>query len=83
MTIVSIRDNTPVANPSEPDQLVIEEIERLLELARAGEIIGIAWGALHYDGIGTNHFEGRVSRNTVGQLVSVTTRISLRIDNEP
>jgi hypothetical protein len=73
-------DGRAYANPSDPDPLVIAEIEELLEKARAGEVTGIAWASYCFDGTGNNHFEGLVSRNTVGQLHSVMTRISRRID---
>ena len=81
--VVAIRDGHRYANPHEPDQSVIDELKDLLAKAESGEIIGIGWASHLFDGVGCNHFVGRVSRNTVGQLFAVATRMSLAIDNEP
>ena len=81
--VVAFGDGQRYANPHEPDQSVISELKDLLAKAEAGEIIGIGWASLLFDGVGCNHYAGRVSRNTVGQLFAVATRLSLAIDNEP
>ena len=81
--VVAIRDGHRYANPHEPDQSVIDELKDLLAKAESGEIIGIGWASLYYDGVGTNHYAGRISRNTVGQLFAVATRMTLAIDREP
>lgn len=83
LNVVSIQDGSPTHTPGCPDPNVITALERLLQLAKDGQITGVAYATHYYDGTGNNHYAGRVGRNTVGQLFAVATRISLAIDQEP
>ena len=44
--VISLSDR-PIAN--EPNPVVIEELERLLRLAKDGQVVGLAWIALQPD----------------------------------
>lgn len=83
MSVVGLRDRKVVNNPAEPDLKVVEALEYLLGLAKSGQITGLAYATHYFDGVGAGHYVGRVSRNTVGQIFAVATRISQAIDNEP
>jgi hypothetical protein len=55
---------------------VIEELERLLEAARAGEIIGLAGSYVHRDKVVTYSFAGIVgSYGLIGGLDCVKERL--------
>lgn len=80
-SVVTLRGDR-FANPAEPDANVVEATEYILDLAKNGQVTGIAYAISYYDGKGHNHFCGTVSRNTVGHLFSVATRLSNQIDSE-
>lgn len=44
----------------EPNENAISALEELLEMARAGEIVGIAVAGLYHDGCGMYRLAGRV-----------------------
>jgi hypothetical protein len=81
MSVVSIKGGT-INNPAEPSEEVIELLKKLLTLAEAGQVTGIAYAIHYYDGLGINGHAGIVSYNTVGHLFSIATRLSLKIDNK-
>lgn len=78
--IVGIRSGTVIAHPGKPDSDVVSELETLLEKARAGEIIGVAWAAMYYDGISGNHFVGQCCRSQAGSLFAVACRMNRQLD---
>jgi len=60
----------------QPNATVIEELERLLEAARAGEIIGLAGSYVHRDKVVTYSFAGIVgSYGLIGGLDCVKERL--------
>jgi hypothetical protein len=60
----------------QPNATVIDEIERLLEAARAGEIIGLAGAYVHRDKMVTYSFAGIVhSYGLIGGLHCVMERL--------
>ncbi|HYP58234.1 MAG TPA: hypothetical protein VEQ35_08110 [Beijerinckia sp.] len=76
--IVSLRGNVPV-QPAQPNTTVIQELERLLEAARAGEIVGLAGSYVHKDKMVTYSYAGAVaSYGMLGGLDCVKERL-LRI----
>jgi hypothetical protein len=46
---------------AEPNATVVQELERLLEAARAGEIVGIAGSYMHKDKVVTYSYAGLVA----------------------
>lgn len=78
--VVHIRGDYPIAHPGHPDPSVIESLEFLLERAKGGEITGIIWAAHYYDGEGTSHIAGMISRSTVGHLFDVMQRANAQIN---
>ncbi|WP_026871988.1 hypothetical protein [Inquilinus limosus] len=67
-------EETPAANPT-----VVEELERLLEAAKAGEIVGLAGAYLHKDRVVGYSYAGPVSGYAViGALECMKERL-LRI----
>jgi hypothetical protein len=76
--VVSLRGNLSleVQNPNKPNATVVEELERLLEAARAGEIIGLAGSYIHKDKMITYSYAGAVaSYGLLGGLDCVKERL--------
>ncbi|WP_395667256.1 hypothetical protein [Methylocella sp.] len=68
--------------PAEPNATVVEELERLLEAARAGEIRGFAGAYVHRDKVVSYSYAGSVaSYAMLGGLDCVKERL-LRIAME-
>lgn len=80
MSVISLNGGTVVHNPSEPDPLLVKRLEETLELAKSGQIIGAAIAIQYFDGAGSSTYIGRCSRNTVGWLFKLMTKISADID---
>lgn len=62
--IVSLYGPLP-EQKSEPDANVVAELERLLEAARAGEIVGLVGSYLHKNGAASYSFAGIVGKYAV------------------
>ena len=78
--VVSLHGGIHVGNPGEPDMSVVRMAEELLELARSGEINGLAVALNFTDrSSGTRH-SGVVSRPQVGAMFSLMSRMSRIID---
>jgi hypothetical protein len=75
--VVSLFGPIASAQPEgQPNATVIEELERLLEAARAGEIIGLAGSYVHRDKVVTYSFAGIVgSYGLIGGLDCVKERL--------
>jgi hypothetical protein len=75
--VVSLVGPMASAQPEgQPNATVIEELERLLEAARAGEIIGLAGSYVHRDKVVTYSFAGIVgSYGLIGGLDCVKERL--------
>lgn len=65
--VVSLR-GTPLPTPGEPEPGVVRLAEKLAEMARSGEIVGLGAVVVHSDE-GTSNFHEGVS--TMGQLGSL------------
>ena len=67
--VISLRGHfTPLS--AEPNSTVVEELERLLEAARAGEIVGLAGTYIHRDKVVSYSYAGAVaSYGMLGGLV--------------
>ncbi len=59
--VVSLRGGQIPFQDSEPNVMVIAELERLLAAARAGEIVGIAGSYVHKDKVITYSYAGAVA----------------------
>ena len=58
--VISLRGHfTPPS--AEPNTTVIEELERLLEAAKAGEILGLAGAYIHKDKVVSYSYAGAVA----------------------
>lgn len=76
--VVSLRGSF-AATPAEPNRALIDELERLLEAARAGEIVGMAGCYVHKDKVVSYSYAGAVaSYGMLGGLDCVKERL-LRI----
>lgn len=61
---------------AEPNSTVVDELERLLEAARAGEIVGLAGAYVHRDKLVSYSFAGAVAGYaTIGGLECVKERL--------
>jgi len=73
--VVSLH-GTYQAQIHEPNQTVIEELERLLDAARSGEIIGLAGSYMHRDKVVTYSYAGLVAGySIVGGLSCLKDRL--------
>jgi hypothetical protein len=60
----------------EPNQTVVEELERLLEAAKSGEIVGLAGSYMHKDKVVTYSYAGLVAGySIVGGLSCLKDRL--------
>jgi hypothetical protein len=60
----------------EPNATVVQELERLLEAARAGEIVGLAGSYMHKDKVVTYSYAGLVAGySIVGGLSCLKERL--------
>ncbi|PNG26943.1 LptE family protein [Methylocella silvestris] len=57
--VISLRGDI-IPPPSEPNPTVVEELERLLEAARSGEIRGFAGAYVHRDKVVSYSYAGSV-----------------------
>jgi hypothetical protein len=76
--VVSLRGNLSIepCNINEPNSTVVEELERLLDAARAGEIVGLAGSYIHKDKMITYSYAGAVvSYGLLGGLDCVKERL--------
>lgn len=75
MAVVGIRDGVELAPPGEPYPEVVKELERLLEMARSGELTGVAV-VLHWrDECTSDQQAGMLSRSMLGGLEILKSRI--------
>jgi hypothetical protein len=73
--VVSLRGSVTLP-PTQPNHTLIEEIERLLEAARAGEIVGMAGTYVHKDRTVSFSYAGAVaSYAMLGGLDCVKDRL--------
>lgn len=76
--VISLRGNSATP-PAQPNRTVIEELERLLLAAKAGDIVGLAGTYVHKDKVVTYSYAGAVaSYGMIGGLDCVKERL-LRI----
>lgn len=78
MNVVALHGETPWSG--EPRETVIEELEELLEKARAGEIQGFCYAAEHRDRLTSYGYSGIVggSHAMVGACYQLLHTISAR-----
>jgi hypothetical protein len=65
--VVSLRGDA-IRQPGQPDEYVVHELERALEMARSGEINGITIAYLHADDATSGRSAGLSSRAMIGML---------------
>jgi hypothetical protein len=76
--VISLRGHYTPPSP-EPNATVVEELERLLQAAKAGEILGLAGAYVHRDKVISYSYAGAVaSYGMLGGLDCVKERL-LRI----
>lgn len=64
--VVSLKGD-PIHDPRTPDETVIRECERLLEEAKSGEVIGVAYATYYFDKSTNGRRAGTVSYSLVGR----------------
>lgn len=73
--VISLRGNVSLET-GKPNPTVVEELERLLEAARSGEIVGLAGSYIHKDKMVTYSYAGAVaSYGLLGGLDCVKERL--------
>lgn len=78
--VVSIRGGVDIKPPGTPEPDVVAEAERVLAMARAGEICSLVTVYSFYDGCVGSRFAGRVGRTVVGEIVMVERRVCASIE---
>jgi hypothetical protein len=71
----------PVPVPGEPNAETVSELEKLLEAARAGEVLGGAIAFIHADGAVNCTYAGRNTFSMVGKLTQMTLWLADRATN--
>lgn len=74
--VVSLK-GTEIVAPGTPNPDVITELEKLVEMAKAGEIEGIAYAVLFHDDLTTYNRKGRLTRGVIGCLELMKTAICI------
>ena len=73
--VVSLKGAVPVAD-GKPIETVVRELERLLEAAKAGEVVGMAGAYQHKDRVVTYSYAGQVGGYSIlGGLDCVKERL--------
>lgn len=67
--VSSLFGGAVITGDKEPDPDLVEELENLLEAAKAGEIIGLAGAILYFDKTTSTRCVGTVNRATLGALM--------------
>ncbi len=74
-------NEVPQAREPKPD--LIEALEELLEMARSGEVQGVAWAALHADRLASWRVAGApVCYPTIGALAAMQTALCEQVNRE-
>jgi hypothetical protein len=68
-TVVPLRPGLEPYPDGEPNPEVIQHLSGLLDRAKAGEIIGIAYAAIHPGDFTSYTRKGRTTRGVIGALV--------------
>lgn len=81
--VVNLYDKRRTEEPAPAQsEVVVQEIERLLQAAKAGDIVGFAGTCMHADHAVTYSFAGRIGGYSVlGALTCLTERIRQVIMN--
>jgi hypothetical protein len=58
----------PSPSGGEPNAAVVDRLAELLEMARAGEVVGIAYATLHPGDLSIYDTRGRTTRGLLGAL---------------
>lgn len=72
--VVSLRGD-PVCLPGEPRPNLIEALESALEMARSGEIVGMAVAFVHADKATSTMRFGSLTRSLIGELEMLKSRL--------
>ena len=67
MSVVSIHGGVEIVTPG-PDDAVVAELEKLLEMARSGELVGFATGFVNRDLSTSSAQVGTRTRGLIGIL---------------
>lgn len=71
MTVVTLRPGIEPCPDGEPNPEVVKELTKLLDMAKAGELLGIAFASLHRGDLTTYDRKGRATRGMLGALVTL------------
>lgn len=66
--VVGINSGATIAHPGAPDPELVARLERLLQMAKAGEINGIAYAGLCWDGSTIYNTYGRMAPALLGGI---------------
>lgn len=78
----SLRGNHPVRHPGNPDPSVVKALEDVLEMARSGEITGVAMTYAFFDGAPGLQWSGLVSWGMVGRLADLNQRMIEKLQRD-
>ena len=69
MSVIPLRPGIePAPNVGDINPQVVELLTELLEKARAGEVVGVAFASLHPGDLTTSNHGGRMTRGVIGAL---------------
>lgn len=71
-----------IAPPGEPNQQAIDTLTELLEMAKSGEIVGVAASVMHFDSLSSFRVSGRVGGYSMLGALSVIERVLIDINEE-
>lgn len=69
--VASINPNVPYVDLRTCSDLAVKILERYLEMAKSGEIIGVSLAAVHLDHTTTFAYRGRMGRSMTGALMEM------------
>ena len=68
MSVVSIRDGCAIPPVGEPRPEVVARAEKLLDMARSGAVVGIAYVVMWNDECVGGGLDGEMSRSMIGEM---------------
>jgi hypothetical protein len=81
--VVSLRSGNEILAPGEPSSTTVELLEKLLEMARSGEIQGMICFLVHSDGaVGADHnADLPMTYALAGRMLQITNEVADRASN--
>ena len=79
--VVRLWDNSTVSHPGKPHADTIKMLEKYLQRAKDGEVVGAAIVVVHHDDTTNSERAGLMNRGQVGSMFSLMQRMANELDD--